>query len=145
MLPYFTQGEIVKGFGRGSRELGFPTANFSTDVSDSAPTSLECGVYFGWAKVDNGPVYQMVLSFGFNPFYNNTKKTMETHILHSFEGDLYGQMLRICIVGCIRPEKSFASLDDLVAAINEDIRIARVELNKPELKQLSTHDYFLDK
>lgn len=24
-LPYFCRGEVVKGFGRGSRELGIPT------------------------------------------------------------------------------------------------------------------------
>lgn len=27
-LPYFTQGEVVKGFGRGSKDLGIPTGNF---------------------------------------------------------------------------------------------------------------------
>jgi len=25
IFPYFTQGEVVKGFGRGSKELGIPT------------------------------------------------------------------------------------------------------------------------
>ena len=24
-LPYFTRGEVVAGFGRGSRQLGIPT------------------------------------------------------------------------------------------------------------------------
>ena len=24
-LPFYTQGEVVKGFGRGSKELGIPT------------------------------------------------------------------------------------------------------------------------
>jgi len=24
-LPYFTEGIVVKGFGRGSKELGIPT------------------------------------------------------------------------------------------------------------------------
>ena len=32
--PLFCQGPIVKGFGRGSTELGFPTANFSDEVID---------------------------------------------------------------------------------------------------------------
>ena len=24
-LPYYTQGEVVQGFGRGSKQLGIPT------------------------------------------------------------------------------------------------------------------------
>ena len=34
----------------------------------------------------------------------------EAHILHDFSSDFYGSMLRICILGYIRPEKSFNSL-----------------------------------
>lgn len=41
---------IVAGFGRGSAELGIPTANVSTQEV-KAVTQLEPGVYFGWAKV----------------------------------------------------------------------------------------------
>lgn len=28
-LPHFAKGEIIKGFGRGSTDLGIPTGNFS--------------------------------------------------------------------------------------------------------------------
>ena len=31
-LNYLSKGPIVKGFGRGSTELGFPTANFADEV-----------------------------------------------------------------------------------------------------------------
>lgn len=31
---------------------------------------------------------------GWNPFYNNEKRAMETHILHNFDGELYGQWLK---------------------------------------------------
>ena len=27
-IPYFANGEVVKGFGRGSKELGIPTGNY---------------------------------------------------------------------------------------------------------------------
>lgn len=28
ILPHFASGKIVKGFGRGSKELGIPTGNY---------------------------------------------------------------------------------------------------------------------
>jgi len=52
------------------------SANFEEDVVAKLPEGFECGIYCGWASVDNGPVYKMVMSVGFNPFYDNTKKTM---------------------------------------------------------------------
>ncbi len=42
--------KIVAGFGRGSSELGIPTANVSTKQV-SKVTTLDPGVYFGFAKV----------------------------------------------------------------------------------------------
>jgi len=27
LFPYYVEGEVVKGFGRGSKELGIPTGN----------------------------------------------------------------------------------------------------------------------
>ncbi|APA08580.1 hypothetical protein sscle_04g033500 [Sclerotinia sclerotiorum 1980 UF-70] len=49
--PLRMQGEVVSGFGRGSKELGIPTANIPvTNVPwiDTAPS----GVYFGYAALD---------------------------------------------------------------------------------------------
>lgn len=31
--PYFCRGEVVKGFGRGSKELGIPTGEFCSKSS----------------------------------------------------------------------------------------------------------------
>ncbi len=75
-FPHFSTGKIVKGFGRGSKDLGIPTANFSQEVVDKLPESFDQGVYYGYAKVDYGPVSDMVMSIGTNPYYNNIKKTM---------------------------------------------------------------------
>lgn len=46
------------------------------DVVDNLPEAVSTGIYYGWASVDRGPVYKMVMSIGWNPFYNNTKKSM---------------------------------------------------------------------
>jgi len=125
-LPHYAQGPIVKGFGRGSTELGFPTANFSEEVIEALPGALIGGIYWGLAQVDNGPVHDMVMSIGWNPFYENKKRAMETHIVHKFEeADLYDKQLKVIILGFIRPEQNFDSLEALVDAIRKDIEEGR--------------------
>lgn len=66
----------------------------------------------------------MVMSVGWNPFYKNTKKTVEPHIMHKFDKDFYGETLRLVVTCYIRPEADFDSLDALVTAINDDIKFA---------------------
>lgn len=142
-LPHYCKGEIVKGFGRGSKELGIPTANFPDDVVDNLPEEIQTGIYFGYATVDNGPVHKMVMSIGWNPFYNNEKRSMETHILQKFEGDLYGKLLKVIIVGYLRSEIDFTSLDVLIEAINKDISNAEKKLNEDEDLSKYEMDEFL--
>ncbi|KAK0072127.1 hypothetical protein PV325_011856, partial [Microctonus aethiopoides] len=79
---------IVKGFGRGSKSLDIPTANFPQDLVDGLPQDFKIGIYNGWAAVE-GQIYKMVMSIGWNPFYKNEKKSMEVHMLHNFDNDLY--------------------------------------------------------
>ncbi|XP_003384469.1 PREDICTED: riboflavin kinase-like [Amphimedon queenslandica] len=140
-LPYFTRGTVVRGFGRGSKDLGIPTANYPEEVVERLPLDIKCGVYYGWAKVDNGPVHKMVMSIGWNPQYQNTKKSMETHILHDFPEDFYGADLQVCITGFIRDEMKFKSLDELISAIKSDINIAqeKLSLDNKEKEELSNH------
>jgi riboflavin kinase len=73
---------------------GFPTANFSEEVIERLPSELVGGIYWGLAAVDRGPVHGMVMSIGWNPFYKDEKRAMETHILHHFQEDLYGRHLK---------------------------------------------------
>ncbi|XP_073399888.1 riboflavin kinase [Dendrobates tinctorius] len=135
-LPLYCRGEVVRGFGRGSKELGIPTANFPEHVVDSLPADLTTGIYYGWGCVGTGDIYKMVMSIGWNPFYKNTKKSVETHIIHQFTDDFYGEVLSIVIVGYIRPEKSFDSLDALISEIHSDIEEAKKQLDLPERRKL---------
>ena len=43
---------------------------------EGLPQELPLGVYYGWGNVDDGEVYKMVLSVGWNLYYKNTKKSM---------------------------------------------------------------------
>ncbi|KAH3712983.1 riboflavin kinase-like [Dreissena polymorpha] len=141
-FPYFTEGEVVKGFGRGSKELGIPTANFPIEVVKKLPEACSEGVYYGWAQVDEGPVFKMVMSIGWNPFYNNTVKSMETHIIHEFKEDFYGSNMKVCMLGFIRPMRNFKGLDELIAAIKKDISDAEGALEKPEHIKIRSDNFF---
>ncbi|XP_030625320.1 riboflavin kinase [Chanos chanos] len=140
-LPYFCRGEVVRGFGRGSKELGIPTANFPESVVDNLPADISTGIYYGWARVGNGEVHKMVMSIGWNPYYKNTKKSMETHVIHKFKEDFYGEILSVIMVGYVRPERGFDSLDALITAIHSDIEEAKKKLDHPEHLKLKTDNF----
>merc|ERR1712071_628928 len=74
--PIFSKGVVIKGFGRGSKDLGIPTANFADEVISTLPKDMETGIYYGLANVDEGPIHKMVMSIGWNPYYKNVKKSM---------------------------------------------------------------------
>ena len=87
--------------------------------------------------MDQGPVYKMVMSVGWNPQWQNEKRSMETHILHEFPDDFYGADLSVCVAGYIRPERKFGSLDELIQAIRQDIAVASEKLEDPSMKELA--------
>lgn len=84
----------------------------------------------------------MVVSIGWNPYYKNTKKSMETHIMHTFKEDFYGEILKVAIVGYLRPEKNFDSLESLISAIQGDIEEAKKRLDLPEHLKLKEDKFF---
>jgi riboflavin kinase len=106
---------------------------------------MPSGVYFGYASLNlpadhpDRPaatsstflVYPMVMSIGYNPFYKNTVRSAEVHILHRFAHDFYGTHMRLLLVGFVREEKDYKSLEALVADINFDCDVARHSLDRP--------------
>ncbi|KAL1871183.1 hypothetical protein VTK73DRAFT_2234 [Phialemonium thermophilum] len=167
--PLRMSGPVISGFGRGSKELGIPTANLPVD-STATPwiADIVSGVYFGWASIalpahhpdaaptadgtngdtstststsdgtssgGGGPpafrIFPMVMSIGYNPFYKNTVRSAEVHVLHTFGADFYGAEMRLLLLGFIREERDYASLDALIADINTDCDVARASLARP--------------
>lgn len=76
ILPHFVRGKVVKGFGRGSKSLGIPTANYEQSVVDQLPEALTKGIYYGFAQVDQSPVHPCSISLGWNPYFGNQVKSM---------------------------------------------------------------------
>mmetsp|Transcript_37821 Transcript_37821/g.119301 ORF Transcript_37821/g.119301 Transcript_37821/m.119301 type:complete len:201 (-) Transcript_37821:21-623(-) len=130
------KGAVVKGFGRGSKELGIPTANLPAEAIRESVGHAVCGIYIGYAGVGmSAAVYPMVMSIGWNPFYKNEEKTVEPWLLHEFEEDFYGEELRLVVCGYIRPEADFVSLEALIAEIHNDASIARAVLPTEPFKE----------
>lgn len=50
--------------------------NYLESVVDNLFKEMFLGVYYGWGSVDDGEVYKMVLSVGWNLYYKNIKKFM---------------------------------------------------------------------
>ena len=119
---HFTlDGLVVNGDGRG-RLLGFPTANLAT-TKELLPAP---GVYA--VKVRHGRRrYDAVVNLGSRPTFPGCGPSLEIHLL-DFAGDLYGHRLRLYFVERLRDERRFPSVEDLQAAIREDIARARAAL-----------------
>lgn len=62
--PIALVGEVVPGFGRGSKELGIPTANLDPATLGPAMDGVVPGIYCGWASVEGSPPYKAVASIG---------------------------------------------------------------------------------
>jgi riboflavin kinase/FMN adenylyltransferase len=114
--PPEVEGIVVRGDGRG-RELGFPTANL--DVPDGLLVTPD-GVYAGAARDRRAAI-----SIGTNPHFDGVERRVEAHLL-DFDADLYGQRLVVEIWSPIREQRRFDSLEELVAAIGDDVEQARV-------------------
>lgn len=54
--PLQMEGKVISGFGRGSKELGIPTANLPVD-DNVIPwiSTIKSGVYFGWVSLPLSP------------------------------------------------------------------------------------------
>ncbi|TFJ83790.1 hypothetical protein NSK_004892 [Nannochloropsis salina CCMP1776] len=138
-LPFLLKASVVKGFGRGSKLLGIPTANLNMDQVGPVVDSWPNGIYYGFSCL-KGDVYKAVASIGTNPYFKNSQKTVEPHLLHEFPDDFYGEELKFLVCGYVRPERSFASLEELVAAIRSDIEVARTALEAPGWRMLGTRE-----
>src|SRR5690349_6987689 len=73
---YRLRGKVVAGFKRGSKLLGFPTANLDPCAFKDVLVDVPRGVYCGFASVNGGPVYQTVLSLGTNPTFETKEETV---------------------------------------------------------------------
>lgn len=112
-------GKVIHGDARG-RTIGFPTVNQLLDPEIVTPLF---GVY-ATAVTVGGRMYPAVTNIGIRPTFLLKKPMSETNII-GFEGDLYGDDIRVELLSFLRPETRFDGIDQLKAAIANDAEAAK--------------------
>ncbi len=118
--PHEVRGQVVRGDGRGGPELGFPTANVAVDDDIALPAD---GIYAGYLTRADGSVHRAAISVGRRPtFYEpGTAPVLVEAYLLGFDGDLYGEAVRVSFAEHLRAEQRFDSVEALIAQMKADV------------------------
>ncbi|MEM6783422.1 MAG: bifunctional riboflavin kinase/FAD synthetase [Bacteroidota bacterium] len=123
--PYSFAGTVVRGDQRG-RTIGFPTANIHPE--EARKLIPKPGVYAvlvdheGTAQGRRHPPvrYRGMMNIGYRPtFEDEGAVRIEAHLFH-FEGDLYGERLRVHLIARIRDERRFDGIEAIRAQLEAD-------------------------
>jgi riboflavin kinase/FMN adenylyltransferase len=119
--PYRLSGTVVVGKRLG-HTIGFPTANVEVGQYKFLPKS---GVYVASARLSDGRIFRSVVNIGTQPTTPGTHFLAIEAYLLDFDEDIYGQHLALDLLAFLRPEKKFASIEDLVRQIGMDADTAK--------------------
>ena len=119
--PYRLSGTVVVGKRLG-HTIGFPTANVQMEQYKFLPKG---GVYVASARLSDGRIYRSVVNIGTQPTTPGTHNLAVEAYLLDFNEDIYGQHLALDLLAFLRPEKKFASIEDLVRQIGMDADTAK--------------------
>jgi len=153
------RGPVDAGYGRGGKNLGFPTANLPSRLFQDSLQTVATGVYFGWAVIENDndtvskkkgrDVYhKAVVNVGYSPTFQgqeNVEKIVEAHLIGNTgmdPPDFYNETMRLQLHGFMRPEIKFPSFPALIAQIKTDVFDADEALDQ-ETNMLLQSDSFL--
>ncbi len=121
--PFYLSGIVVHGDSRG-RGIGFPTANLHLEKV----VTPKWGVYATRTWLQE-KCFESVTHLGPLPTFEDAVVRLETHLL-DFEGDLYGQTLRVEFIESVREVKKFNSIQELTEQIGRDVVRAREILGR---------------
>ncbi len=121
---YFVWGEVVHGAHLGTK-IGIPTINIMPSSLKLVP---KFGVYV--TTIDfGGRIYHGVTNVGTKPSVSDKNIVgIETHIL-DYNGDLYGQYVRVTFEAFLRPEMKFGSVEELKNQMAKDKIVAKEYFN----------------
>ncbi len=122
--PHGLAGVVVRGDQRG-RQIGFPTANLMAHRYAAVPAD---GVYAAWfVRGGDQPPMRAAVSVGTNPTFSGRERRVEAYVL-DFDGDLYGERVRLDFVAQLREQRRYDGIEPLVAQIHEDVARTRAAL-----------------
>src|SRR5699024_6788558 len=118
---FYDSGPVVRGAGRGGKELGFPTANQYLHDTVAVPAD---GVYAGWSTIlpteapgtgdmKPGVAYAAAISVGTNPTFGDEQRSVESFVLDR-DADLYGHDVKVEFVDHVRTMEKFDSVEQLL-------------------------------
>jgi riboflavin kinase/FMN adenylyltransferase len=116
--PFQLLGEVVPGDRRG-RQLGYPTANI---VPNDALVYPGHGIYVAHAGGACAAV-----NVGVRPTFGTGRAVLVEAYLIDRDIDLYGKILRVDFLKRLRGERRFASVEELVEQMHEDVARTREE------------------
>jgi riboflavin kinase/FMN adenylyltransferase len=124
--PFFLEAVVVRGDGLG-RGIGFPTAN--ADVRSAGKLLPPGGVYAVEVEARGGR-HGGMMNIGTAPtMHAEGARRIEVH-LFDFEGELYGEQIRVHCLQFMREERKFGSTGELGAQLMHDRETAYAILEK---------------
>jgi riboflavin kinase/FMN adenylyltransferase len=118
--PYGVEGQIVRGDQRG-RTIGFPTAN----LHPQNRVIPKFGVYATATLID-GVWRKSITNVGIRPTFEGDKAPSIESYIFDFDGDLYGDVLRVRFLHRLRDERKFSGIDELKTQIARDTERAKL-------------------
>ena len=116
--PYGVEGQIIHGDQRG-RTIGFPTAN----LKPRNRVVPQFGVY-ATATLIKDVWRRSITNVGVRPTFEGSKESSIESYVFDFDGDLYGDVLRVRFLHRIRDERKFNGIDELKTQIGKDTNTA---------------------
>ena len=120
--PHEVRGVVERGDQRGAEHLGFPTANLTVPERICLPAD---GVYAGTFVAEDDVERPAAISVGTRPtFYEDGDVLVEAYVL-DFDGDLYGQRVKVRFREWARGQERFDSTEALVEQMHADVEATR--------------------
>jgi riboflavin kinase / FMN adenylyltransferase len=120
--PHEVRGVVERGDQRGAEHLGVPTANLTVPERICLPAD---GVYAGTFVAEDEVERPAAVSVGTRPtFYEDGDVLVEAYVL-DFDGDLYGQRVKVRFREWIRGQERFDTTEALIEQMDADVEETR--------------------